>query len=404
VQGQLRQRREYRNDLGRIRKDIRSERDYNTRFNEWREGLSDEQSNYYNELSDLEVNEPRFYSVDKVFPNQRTRIRQMRRGWDGVDTDQWPAQTTGYKRWREEANSGIVQGAESTASIAGAMAMRDGSYDAVECPKREYKPRDEYTRGCDDTQLEVEVYPDDGGGGTVVSIESQVEAELGDRTLHFQTRPNVAAPEDERLLLSDGDDIVYDNIDHSAKDEFISLPEEQSDGSFVDVEYRTNHSAYLNETADGDYAFQNRTGVVKPVSGAQDALLADTNITVVEPQTDGTAPMLRVVYDGYTFLIALMEGGDVDWDHYRDALSAGSFDPDAVNVFIGSTDAQRELSSEIEPRSSVVVDEGGVSPDHTCTDDPMSVYYGEDTGELIKFRVDESDRLFGPDDTPDAFC
>jgi len=396
---------EVNNRLGRLTEDIREQRrtrEYKSEFRQWRRGLSKEQKKYYDELSDLEVNKPRFYSVEKVFPNQRTRIRQMRRGWDGVDTDNWPTQSKGYKRWRTEANSGIVQGTESTASIAGAMAMRDGSYDAVECPKREYKPRDEYTKGCDDNQLEVEVYPDDDG--TVVSIESQIESELGDRTLHFQTRPNVAGPSDQRLLLSDGDDVVYDNIDHSAKDGVISIPEEQPDGSTTDVDVETNHSTYLNQTADGDYAFQNKTGVVKPASGAEDAILADTNITVLEPQTDGNAPMLQIVYDGYAFLIALMEGNDVDWDHYRDALSGDRFDADGVNVFIGSTEAQKELSSELSPRSSVVVDEGGVSPDHECTDDPMSVYYGDQTGERIEFRVDEADRLFGPEDEPNEFC
>ncbi|MFC6756496.1 hypothetical protein ACFQER_07055 [Halomicroarcula sp. GCM10025894] len=333
---------------------------------------------------------------------QNTRIKVIRNGWDDIPENDRPELSSDFKRWRKVSKTGIVQGTERAVDHGVAMALRDGSYDRVECPRNAYKDRDDYTTGCDDDQLEVEVYPADDG--TVVSIESEIQEELGDRTLHFQTRPDVPGPEDERLLLGGNDDIVYDNIDYSAKQDTVTFPMPQSVGSYQDTEFQTNYSVYLNQTADGDYAFQNKTGVVKPASGAQEAALADTNITVVEPQVAGNAPMLRVVYDGYTFLIALMEGEDVDWERYRDALSAGPFDPDAVNVFIGSTQAQKELSSEVSPRSSVVVDEGGVSPDHDCVGDPMSVYYGDETGERIKFRVDESDRLFGPEDEPNEFC
>ncbi|MBX0305200.1 DUF7286 family protein [Haloarcula salinisoli] len=277
-----------------------------------------------------------------------------------------------------EENTGMTVTISREVAMAAAISMRQGSYDGAECPAVKYE--DDIRTGCDDNQLEVEVYP--SGDGHVVAIESEIRHTSRDKTLFVQARPGGSDPYFQGS--SSFDKRVEGNIDYSAKQtsntNLASL--HQSGGSY--------------EVTD-----QNISGT-RDVSYAQEVVLGYTNVTVIEADSAGTAPMLRVNYDGYTFLIALAENG-ADWDHFRSKLTTDDYRAETVNVFIGTEAAQRELGDRLSPRSSVVLSSSG-TPQYTCGDSTQGIYNGTQSVDMLKFRVDEEKRLFGPDQTPDTFC
>jgi len=236
------------------------------------------------------------------------------------------------------------------------------------------------------------VYADDDGH--VVTIESEVPDKTKDKTLYFQTRPNPSSGSD-RLP-----DAVTENVENSASSRWVTVSKLVND-ELTEVQVNPNSSAYLDKTT-GVYRVEDQAvSGTRAASYAQNVELSYTNVTVIEAPSDSNAPMLRVNYDGYTFLIALMKSG-ADWDHFRSKLTTDNYRADTVTVFIGTEAANRALGDPLSPRSSVVLSSDGV-PDYTCGDSTQGIYNVTD-GDLLNYRVDEENRLFGPVQTPDAFC
>jgi hypothetical protein len=239
--------------------------------------------------------------------------------------------------------------------------------------------------GCDDDQLEVDVFDGGSQDGDIVVIRSKRSFKGTDRTLVVDTRSGTLSKSEVPKHIRDG------------------LKKGPTAGTVkvVDDNFTPPVNYYLKNTRNG-YSLRNENNSITNIGSLEEeSTMVEATIEILEPTPDGGTepPLVYISYAQYGILVAPGDNS-VDWEHVGEQLNDAS---KPVDVLITSQSGHDALADDFSAKTSVLIDVDGNGNVECDGLDSAEVYIPDDS-EKVSFRVSEEDWLFGPDTAPETHC